>query len=421
MSKRDDFWASTPILTHIRRAADSRGRSAEAVLAAVLVRRITALPPNYVLPPLVGTDASANLYVVLCAASGGGKGSTSGIASSLLPDTLMSGAIGSAEALPKAFARRDKDSDDLVWQTRHFLAAFDEVSTLYANQSRSAGSGDGMAGVLNSAWIGEPVGQMYSDRMKSVPLESQTYRLGLLIGLQNRIAGQLLRTEVNGFAQRCLFVPATGDVCHPARRPSWPGVLQLPELKRTTSFGDEDTDLSGRRVIRLPDEVQAEIIEHDYQVQVGERQVNPLDTHRMLLQEKVAVGFALLRPDSFDNAGDLTVTIEDWQHSMYLLAIHDEMRVALKEAARAEAEASAQAAGKLDGIRAAAADHQATAFDVDHYRTKMLDKLRDAGPLNKKSLLANITSKKRPEANEALRLLVETGAVILDGGRYQVA
>lgn len=391
------------------------------MLAAVLVRRLTALPPHYVLPPLVGTDASASLYVVLCAASGGGKGSTSGVAAGLLPDELAVGALGSAEAVPKVFARRDKDSDELVWTTRNYLGAFDEVSTLYANQSRSSGSGDGLAGVLNSAWVGEQIGQMYSDRMKSVPLAPHTYRLGLLIGLQNRIAGQLLRTEANGFAQRCLFIPANaGHICPPARRPDYPGPLALPELKPTNADGQDDTRLPERRsIIQLPEEIREHIIWHDYRVTCGEVTVEPLDTHRLLMQEKTATGFALLRPDAIGPDGHLTVTISDWENSHFMLTLHDEMRAQLKVVAAEEAEASARSAGHLDGVRALAAERVVdNAYGPAHFADLLVDKLKSRGPMARKHLRGTLRADRRCHFDDAINLAISDGRVALDDGRY---
>ncbi|WP_155828331.1 hypothetical protein [Gordonia polyisoprenivorans] len=389
------------------------------MLAAVLVRRLTALPPHYVLPPLVGTDASASLYVVLCAASGGGKGSTSGVAAGLLPDELAVGALGSAEAVPKVFARRDKDSDQLVWHSRHYLGAFDEVSTLYANQARTTGSGDGLAGVLNSAWIGEQIGQMYSDRMKSVVLEPHSYRLGLLIGLQNRIAGQLLRTEVNGFAQRCLFVPANaGHVCPPARRPKFPGPLLLPELKPANVDG-EDTTLGDRSEIQLPEEVREHIIDHDYRVTCGELSQEPLDAHRLLMQEKVATGFALLRKNSIGTDGKLTVTLDDWENSHFMLTLHDEMRDQLKVAAAEEAEASARSAGHLDGVRALAAERVVdNAYGPAHFADLLVDKLANRGPMSRKALRGTLRNDRRVHFDDAINLAISDGRVALDDGRF---
>jgi hypothetical protein len=56
----DEFWDARGALRHIRDFAHSRRVGPWALLGAIVVRTIAAVPPNIVLPALVGSQASIN-------------------------------------------------------------------------------------------------------------------------------------------------------------------------------------------------------------------------------------------------------------------------------------------------------------------------------------------------------------------------
>src|SRR5690606_20898079 len=75
-----DFWRARPALTHILEFARARRAGPWAVLGVVLARVVAATEPNIVLPPVVGSAKSTNMFVALVGPSGGGKGAAEGAA-----------------------------------------------------------------------------------------------------------------------------------------------------------------------------------------------------------------------------------------------------------------------------------------------------------------------------------------------------
>jgi hypothetical protein len=70
----EEFWDARPVLRHIRDFARARRVGPWALLGCVLVRVVAAVPPNVVLPAMIGGNASLNLFLGVVSVSGGGKG-----------------------------------------------------------------------------------------------------------------------------------------------------------------------------------------------------------------------------------------------------------------------------------------------------------------------------------------------------------
>lgn len=79
------FWVARPELAHIRQAAHSRARSADAVLSTVLARISSQVPPSYALPAIAGAASPLSLFVALLGPSGAGKSSAKTVGAELLP------------------------------------------------------------------------------------------------------------------------------------------------------------------------------------------------------------------------------------------------------------------------------------------------------------------------------------------------
>ena len=101
------FWAGRPILQQIRRAAHSRSRAGDVVLAGVLVRTAVMVPPTIKLPAIVESAATVDLLVAGVARSGGGKSSGYRVAAELLPindpEVVLDLPPGSGEGLIDAY------------------------------------------------------------------------------------------------------------------------------------------------------------------------------------------------------------------------------------------------------------------------------------------------------------------------------
>jgi hypothetical protein len=73
-----DFWQSRQVLADLYQFAKSRRCGPWAMLGNVMLRAASVIPPDVVLPPVVGGQASLNLYVAFAGNSGDGKGAATG-------------------------------------------------------------------------------------------------------------------------------------------------------------------------------------------------------------------------------------------------------------------------------------------------------------------------------------------------------
>ena len=87
MMDERQFWDSTPSLRYVFDYARAKQVAPWATLFVVLARISVAMPPHVVTPSLVGSEyGSLNVFVGILGPSGMGKGLTTGVARSLVPD-----------------------------------------------------------------------------------------------------------------------------------------------------------------------------------------------------------------------------------------------------------------------------------------------------------------------------------------------
>jgi len=336
------FWDQRPELQRIRQAAIAGTASPWAVLGAVCVRVLSDIPPGWALDTSIGTSrGNLNLFAVLAAASGGGKGIATETAEYLWPGAGHTYEVetASGESLPKLFANRDGLHR---WSV---IVDVDEYASLATSKDRS---GSTLAYKLSSGWSGKRLSLAYSDESKSVNVPAGCYRLGMVAGIQYGNAKMLLASGefVQGFPQRFLWFPADELGYIPADT----GDIQLPEPFPGISQSLQDT-----KAIAVPAEVRA--------LMRAARGVNPdgLDGHKLYARAKLAYALAVLSGHT-DSIRD-----EDWELSGIVLWVSDRTR---RKASEAMAERDRQytvTLGRRDGLRqdtAAAAAHDAAVVRV---------------------------------------------------------
>src|SRR5664280_1944403 len=122
-----------------------------AVLVVALARAITTIPPYVVLPPLIGSDASLNLFVALVGPSGMGKGAAEGAARDALDmGEVFTATVGSGEGVAHLYSHWEKGG--VVRDRSAVLFTVPEVDILTALGSRV---GSTILSVLRSAFSGE--------------------------------------------------------------------------------------------------------------------------------------------------------------------------------------------------------------------------------------------------------------------------
>lgn len=303
----EDFWSARPVLQQIRQAAHSRLVSADAVLLCVLSRIALLTPSSTVLPAIVGTPASINIFGGLVGPSGGGKSTSAGVARELLPtvrtDVLTEVGPGSGEGLIEAFLElKQEEADDgrkraIKRQTKHAVEVWvDEGQSLLAQSERNGAT---IMPIIRSAWNGETLTTQNASAETFRRIESHHYRLCILLGLQPAYTADLIADAEGGTPQRFIFAMST-DPSLTGEPLDWPGEI---EWRTPPAIG------AGQSVIQNPmtvsPEITKEIRERSLAVRQQRLELDPLDAHADLAKLKLAAALAILD-------GRHNVNVDDW-------------------------------------------------------------------------------------------------------------
>lgn len=329
----DDFWTARPCFEHIRQAAHSRGRCADAVLLTTMARIVTLVPPMLTIPAIVSSKASLNLYGAIVGPSGTGKSAAIDIGCELVPierkDIIERMQPGSGEGIIEAYLGMIDETDDDGKKTKVKrqvkTAAFATVDEGQSLMSLGERSGSTTMGTLRSAWVGTTLGQANASAETNRYLAAHRYRLALIVGFQLRYAATLMADAEGGTPQRFAFVSAT-DPHVPDDLPDWPGPLDV----------DIPPTIAGGSHIGVDGAIAADIKRRSLAVQRGQITVNPLDSHADLVRLKVAAIFAIMD-------GRLFVDNDDWGLAERFMRTSNVIRSTAIEVARKEAERSADA------------------------------------------------------------------------------
>jgi hypothetical protein len=279
----DSFWGLTPVLSHIRQAAYSRFLSPPSLLAYVLARVLVEVPVgSCYLPPTVGARATLNLGFALVGSSGGGKSTLMETSRELigmvgLDQKDLEKSIGSGEGLVQSFLEKATASQRLqvILDPRRLFTS-DEIGQLLATSDRV---GSTLTSVLRSALTGSIMGQANADASRDRHVPSGTYRFIFVAGIQPSHADRLLREADVGTPQRLLWVDSY-DPDYPDENLEWPGSL---EWEIPTGLPVE---------MEYPEHIKVEVRAARLLQVRGKG--NPLESHAMLTQLKVAAALALL-------------------------------------------------------------------------------------------------------------------------------
>lgn len=338
------FWEQRPILTHVQRFAAMRRANPYATLGAVLRRAVALVPPWAQLPPIVGYNASVNLFTASVGRSGQGKDAANGAGAAavrfLNPDRTArdeppSPGIGSGEGLARFFVGHGNDGE-----LAHVAANIEvnEVGTIDALAQRKGGT---LIGELLKAFTGQALGFNNAQRATTTHVPAHSYRLCLGISVQPENAGFFLDREKDGLPQRFLWLPVVNPYARPpGEEPPEevvPAELVIPEFP---------TVITGTPyLIGVPQTIRSAIEQFRYLVEIGSEEVDPLDGHLMLLRLKLSFGLAVLEQRR-------DISEDDWRIAGQLIDVSNRVRAEMKQivhdsqkranTARAHAEADRQ-------------------------------------------------------------------------------
>lgn len=385
ISGQPDFWLARPELGHIRDFAKARLVAPWAMLGIVLSRIVAATPPDVVLPPTIGGQASLNLFVGLVAPSGIGKGTATRAAADAVQ--IVGGVntvpVGSGEGLAHLFMRRDKEGG-IEQHTQSVLLDAPEIDTLTALGSRNGAT---LMSELRKAWSGEDLGFGYADPKKRLPVPAHRYRLSMVVGIQPNRAGGLLADADGGTPQRFLWMPALDPDMEDGHEAPEPIKWTMPRRART--FDNVEMKVCKEALKEIK---EAHIARH-------REGVAGLDGHASLTRLKTAAALALLD-------GRIGVSSEDWSLAKQVMDESDKTRAAVVEELQRDVEAKNVARGKLEGVRAHVASETAADIKTKRVAARIVDLLEKAeGRMAGNLLRKKIAHRDREYIEPAVELL----------------
>ncbi|SRX95097.1 hypothetical protein MSP7336_03361 [Mycobacterium shimoidei] len=430
-TEMEAFWTSCAELSDLRQFARARRVGPWSMFGVCAALVVSSVPPYVVLPPLVGHYASLNLFVALVGKSGSIKSAAIGAALDWLgvdppPNPKKP---GSGEGLAKCFAYVKKPKGEPAMQVGKnwsVLAEIPEVDTLTATGGRG---GSTLMSELRYAWSGERLGIDYAADDKAIVLQSQRYRLCMIVGVQPLRAAPIFDDADAGTPQRFVWFPVS-DPNRPTQRPDEPAKLGLPawvQAETDASIADDASegvfridpnvalacrmnvpaDPDGFEVMAVPDAVNTAIDEQAFAVLGDADDIDPLDGHKLLCQEKLAAAIAVLRQHK-------EITEHDWELAGTAMKVSDRTRAEVLETLAAEAGERNRKAGQASGIRKIAEAERIAAErakKVARIAEKVIEKLRSKNDQTLNEIKKQFSGPDKQYVNEALGDLEDDGQI----------
>jgi hypothetical protein len=349
-----EFWAARPTLDHIRRAAWSRQRSADAVFHTVLTRISAIVSHEVRIPAIVGSAKPLSYFVAIVAGSGGGKSTANDIAVELVPTSdrvLDQVPPGSGEGLAELLFDIVEETDDhgkttkVKRQVRHAAIVYIDEGQVLAELGNRKGAT--LLPAFRTIWTGGPLGQANANKERFRVVPAGSYVFGISVGFQLELAGQLLADHIAGTPQRFGWASAVDPHIEPC---AWPGPLDWEPTNRHTAGQDLTFDPAIETEVRADDLARSR----------GQTTPDPLDSHTNLYRLKVATLLAILD-------GRRNVTLDDWHLATIVRDTSNAVRTMVANTvAAAEARREQATSGRL-AARAAHSDeavHQRRVVDA---------------------------------------------------------
>lgn len=428
----EEFWLARPELQRLRTFARARCVGPWSTLGAVLARVIATIPPNVVLPPTIGSEASLNLFVALVARSGFGKNTSEAVAADFLHSAtpVFVATPGSGEGILKQYAYKKKAEQINLRNSVMFSVA--EIDTFDALTSRS---GSTLMPELRKAWMGERLGFGWANVEKAVLVTGHRYRMTMIVGVQPGRAKALLRDADGGTPQRFIWLPTTDpnapdvppDEPLPLDLPAWPSGIEgsfapanihdttlksTPEINQLNL--EVEADRSDFHVLELPP-IVVETIRREHRAKLrGEvPETHALDAHATLARLKVAVGLMCM------NGRTDKVSEEDWDLAGVVMGVSNATRIQVQAALKSKAVAESRNYGRTLGEREIAKDDVVRETKTARVVEGIRQKLRAQNHQTVNMLKHRFSSGDRSYVGSALELLQRAGDVELETIEYQ--
>lgn len=389
----DTFWSARDYLAQIHTAALSRMVAPAAVLGCVLARVAAWTPPSTCLPPTIGSNATLGTYVALYARSGGGKSTSTACAAELLP-VVPPGCVGplplgSGEGLIDAYFELVEDVDGggkktkVKRQTRHgALFMLDEGQVLAEVGNRR---GSTVLPILRSAWSGSDAGQANASIETRRILRAGSYSIGLVSLWQADAAARLIEDADGGTPQRFVWFDVTSNEIDAADDHEWPGPIDWQPPAGIVASGHHRPN-----PLDIHPDIRAEVRQHHAAVTRGEKDINPLDTHRNLAKMKIAAILGMLD-------GRYGIELGDWELAERVMTHSDGVRSWVQAEAARKARDREESTVRRQIAREAVVEDSAAQRALER-ATKAVAKLAERHaptPITRRMVMLNMSSRHR--------------------------
>jgi hypothetical protein len=331
------------------------------------------------------------------------------------------GKIGSGEGIPKLFGDYAKvpgqPGTQLVFQHSRALSSTPEIDSLAALFKRDSST---LSAALREAWTGSLLGNDYANRERRVLVQARRYRFCLSVGVQPEHGGPLFGDATGGLLQRFIFAAVTDpDLADPTGARDDLVPVELPAFPRESRdlwLSDMGAGVTEESQVTLlvPTEVRAEVL--DARRRGVRNEQDGVDGHRLLLMEKVALGFAVIhgRIDGFDLA--------HWDMAHRFMAHSDEVRETVEAALRGVESRRREARARGEGESAVIRDE--TQHGLLLAKTKeRVTALLGSGATAQGVLRKKLSNPQRDHFDQAIEELLQNGVVLAtvlrdsEGGR----
>jgi hypothetical protein len=349
-----EFWGATTTLRRIRDFAHARRVGPWGLLGVCMARVTAVVPPTVQLPPLVGANATLNLFTNLVAQSGDFKGATQGAGEDALRlGPIYTTDVGSGEGINHMYAHYDKDKGTVMdrWSV---MFSVPEIDTLTALANRN---GTTLLSQFRKGFSGEALTFGYADKTKAIRIPKHGYRMSLVVGVQPGRGRALLEDADGGTPQRFIWLP-TLDPGMPRIKPKEPGPIDLREIANgwpgcPDILATLNAAMNGQRIkphiFGMPDWVAKLIDDNAVDKHHGERADSTLDGHLGLCRIKVAAALALLH-------NEWAVTDQYWELSGAVMDVSRQTRAGIEEHLAEQGDRANRARGRAEGIRSAVSE-----------------------------------------------------------------
>ncbi|MBU3064089.1 hypothetical protein KO481_21470 [Nocardia sp. NEAU-G5] len=414
-----EFWERRPILTHIRDAARSLGASPWATLGCVLCRAAVSVEPNVKIPAIVAGYASLNLFCAAAGESGLGKGAADRAARQVVRFVDSSGHDipvmplnpGTGEGLAKTFIREDESTGERLTRA---LMAINEIRTL---ESLMARQGATLESQLLQVFSGEALGFNNAAKATTTAVAEHSYRLCVIVGVQPENAGSLLSAAKDGLPQRFLWMPVEDPYAPPPElvTDDGSGAAELPVIEartvQITGYKAEDV------ILNVPAAVVNKI-RLDRHRRITGADNSPLDSHRNLMQLKVAAALMIL--DGRCNSGVPLITMDDWKLAGTILNMSDRVRTKMARILNERVREASRARAELKADEADILTDRADSHDRKRIHGSIVRCLERRGSATRKDLRINLAAKLRDRFEAELAELQSDGVITFDGSLYRL-